>query len=304
MSAFEKLISCCKFFMRAVHPYVTLTEVMLYGPDKHWGTAPAICPSNIVSVSPAEIERQDACVKVFDKMFSIASELLPVIKQIYLEITVKPQQWQMLVKVMREAATSARTSDTNSLKHELIYFLPNSLKDVLTSPIPKQESKSDRGLNHPVLRYLILGCADRAKLPPLVFGRAPATNMTSSAASSFPPPDAGDAASPGAGAASPSAPDTGAASSSATDAAVTEFLKRIVEGKVPLKTRTYPSCFYAEDSYDPTNLDKGFAAQGGNPSCLAAHLDQTEDRHCWRGEESAPDMQRPPSVGKIKKKPY
>jgi hypothetical protein len=32
-------------------------------------------------------------VKAFDKMFSIAPELLPVIKQIYLEITVKPQQW-------------------------------------------------------------------------------------------------------------------------------------------------------------------------------------------------------------------
>jgi hypothetical protein len=55
MSAFEKLISCCKFFMRAVHPYVTLTEVMLYGPDKHWGTALATYPSNIVSVSPAYV---------------------------------------------------------------------------------------------------------------------------------------------------------------------------------------------------------------------------------------------------------
>jgi hypothetical protein len=82
----------------------------------------------------------------------------------------------LTVAQMREAATSARTSDTSGLKHELTYFLPNPLKNVLTPPIPKQESKSDRGLNHPVLRYFILGCADRAKLPPLVFARAPATN--------------------------------------------------------------------------------------------------------------------------------
>ncbi|KAJ7694304.1 hypothetical protein B0H14DRAFT_3530738 [Mycena olivaceomarginata] len=258
MSAFEKLISCCKFFMRAVHPYVNLTEVMLYGPDKHWGTAPATCPSNIVSVPPAEIERQDACVKAFDKMFFIAPELLHVIKQIYLEITVKPQQWQMLVNVMREAATSARTSDTNSLKHELIYFLPNPLKDVLTPPIPKQEY--------------------RAKLPPLVFAPAPATNTTLSPASSSPLPDAGAAASPDAGAASPSAPDPGTVSPSATDAAAAEFLKRIVEGKVLLKTRTYPSCFYAEDSYDPMNLDNGMLRGEVIPHVL---------RHIWTGPKTA-----------------
>jgi hypothetical protein len=62
-----------------------------------------LCPSFVDSDGPdtsSEIERQNACVKAFDKTFSIAPELLPVIKQIYLEITVKPQQWQLLVKVV------------------------------------------------------------------------------------------------------------------------------------------------------------------------------------------------------------
>jgi hypothetical protein len=61
------------------------------------------CPSFSDSNGPVtsrEIERQDACVKAFDKMFFIAPELLHIIKQIYLEITVKPQQWQMLVNVV------------------------------------------------------------------------------------------------------------------------------------------------------------------------------------------------------------
>ncbi|KAJ7743887.1 hypothetical protein B0H14DRAFT_3514798 [Mycena olivaceomarginata] len=280
MSAFEKLISCCKFSIRAVHPYMSLTEVMIYGPDRHWGTAPATCPSNTVSVPASEIERQNACVKAFDKTFSIAPELLPVIKQIYLEITVKPQQWQLLVKVMREAATSARTSDTSGLKHELTYFLPNPLKNVLTPPIPKQESKSDPWPQSPC-----------PSLPPLVFARAPATNTASSLASSSPPPDAGAAstspdagatsASPDAGAASSSAPDAGTASSSPPDAAAAaaaEFLKRIVEGKVPLKTRTYPSCFYAEDSYDPANLDNGLLHGEVIPRIL---------RHIWTGLKTA-----------------
>ncbi|KAJ7811349.1 hypothetical protein B0H14DRAFT_2606607 [Mycena olivaceomarginata] len=95
-----------------------------------------------------------------------------------------------------------------------------------------------------------------------------------------PSPDAGAASpsAPDAGAASLSAPDAGAASSSATDAAATEFLKRIVEGKVPLKTRTYPSCFYAEDSYDPTNLDKGLLRGEVIPRVL---------RHIWTGPKTA-----------------
>lgn len=117
-------------------------------------------------------------------MFSIAPDLLDVIKCLFLEVESKPEQWNSLVKLVRryslyschlvislqlqKAATSARTSDTGGLKHCLDYVVPDPLKHALMPPIPKQENKSDRGLTHPMLRYFILPWKDRLQLPPLV----------------------------------------------------------------------------------------------------------------------------------------
>jgi hypothetical protein len=69
---------------------------------------------------------------------------------------------------MRKSASSARVAETGGLKHCLNYLLPNPFTQVLVPAIPKSESKSNRGLAHPILRYFILGWEDRLKLPPLV----------------------------------------------------------------------------------------------------------------------------------------
>ncbi|KAJ7824428.1 hypothetical protein B0H13DRAFT_2290984 [Mycena leptocephala] len=68
--------------------------------------------------------------------------------------------------------------------------------------------------------------------------------------------------------------DSSAASSAnAPDA----FLKRIVENKIQLKSKSFPSCFYADGSYDPQDLDKGLLRGDVIPRVL---------RHLWMGPSS------------------
>ncbi|KAJ7491575.1 hypothetical protein B0H11DRAFT_2191295 [Mycena galericulata] len=166
-STMERLTSLGKFFMRAVSPYLDIGQAMLYGPEHHWSTPAAPDPSNTVVVPPAELERQKYAVKAFDKLFTASPDLLGVVKQLYLDIPENPDPWNKLVRVMRTAATSARTADTGGLKHCVNYLLPDPSKTPLVPPILKNESKSDRGLAHPMLRYFILPWKDRVLLPPL-----------------------------------------------------------------------------------------------------------------------------------------
>ncbi|KAJ6548394.1 hypothetical protein B0H19DRAFT_1265231 [Mycena capillaripes] len=138
-----------------------------------------------------ELERQEQGIAAFDKLFSVAPELLEVVKLLYLEASDKPKHgtdW-----------CSCATTDTSGLKHKLDYFLPNPRKNVLRPPIPEQESKSDRGL-------------DRSKLPPLIITPPKSSH-------SLPAADG----SPNATSSSDDAADAASTSNA--------FLKRIVENK-------------------------------------------------------------------------
>ncbi|KAJ6524719.1 hypothetical protein DFH09DRAFT_1189310 [Mycena vulgaris] len=225
LSTVDKPIAAAKLFTRAISPYMDISAAMLYGPEHHWGTPVVPVASNTVTIPASELERQQNCIAAFDKLFSVAPELLEPIKQMYLDIATKPHQWTKMVKLMQDAATSARTVDTNTLKHCLNYLLPNPAKDVILPPIPKQESKSDRGLVHPMLRYFILPWVDRLKLPQFPPANAPREE-----------PDVEDADVP---------------------PATNEFLVLVVAGRVDLKATQFPSFFYEEGTYDPKELDKG-----------------------------------------------
>ncbi|KAK7002046.1 hypothetical protein R3P38DRAFT_3215810 [Favolaschia claudopus] len=144
---------------------------MTFGGEIEWGPPP-------VSNSPEKTKEEKRLIAAFKTLFARAPELLPALKQLYLEIIVNADQWDRLTGMMREAATSARTTDTNGLKHKLSYFLPNPLKHVLSPPVPEEESKSNRGLAHPMLRYYIIGYKDRLRLPPLEYTSTPKATAT------------------------------------------------------------------------------------------------------------------------------
>lgn len=46
----ERFISIGKYFMRAVHPFMDVSEPMLYGPEHHWSTPNTATPSNTVVI--------------------------------------------------------------------------------------------------------------------------------------------------------------------------------------------------------------------------------------------------------------
>lgn len=68
---------------------------------------------------------------------------------------------------MRKSASSGRVADTGGLKNCLDYSIPNPSKNILLPAILRNDTKSIRGLAHPVLRYFILPWSLRLKLPPL-----------------------------------------------------------------------------------------------------------------------------------------
>lgn len=68
---------------------------------------------------------------------------------------------------MRKSAASGRVADTGGLKNCVDYVIPNPSKNILVPAIPKHDSKSLRGLAHPILRYYLLPWSYRLKLPPL-----------------------------------------------------------------------------------------------------------------------------------------
>ncbi|KAJ7115218.1 hypothetical protein C8R44DRAFT_928204 [Mycena epipterygia] len=228
LSTEERLVAIGKYFMRAMHPFMDISEPMLYGPEHHWSTPATDAPSNTVVIPASELARQRLCIAAFDKMFALAPDLLEVIKALFLEES-KPEQWNCLVKMLQKAATSARTSDTGGLKHCLDYVVPNPLK---------HESKSDRGLTHPMLRHSLLPWAERLQLPPLVMP----TSEQDGGSSAEPAIDQ----SVGADSTEPTVPT-----------ARNELLDRIVANRLELTAEDFPSFFYAEGSFDPNDLDKG-----------------------------------------------
>ncbi|KAJ7686356.1 hypothetical protein B0H17DRAFT_1204268 [Mycena rosella] len=240
----DRLTSAAKYFVRAVSPYRDIGTAMVFGPEHHWGQHADPDPSNVITIPVSELADQQEYIKAFDKMFSTVPDLLDVVKQMYLDIEAKgADQWDKLVDKMQKAATSARTADTGGLKHHLAYVLPNPASDVIYPPVPKQESKSDRGVAHPMLRYFFLPWSDRVKLPPLVLPKPSTTQSTTTEAP-----------------------------------ASNQFADLLVAGCVELKATEYPAFFWAEDTYDEDDLDKGL---------LRGPLILRVLRHVWTAPSSA-----------------
>ncbi|KAJ7016996.1 hypothetical protein C8F04DRAFT_1280241 [Mycena alexandri] len=272
MNTMEQFLSLAQFFPRGVHPFMDIGDVLLYGPEKHWG------PASTSKLPVSEIKRQKAHVEAFDKLFFISPDLLQVLKELYAHAKNDSGKWENLVKTMRGTATNARTLDTNGLKHELSLFLPNPHKDVLDPPIPKQESKSECGLVHPMLRHFILGWNERGLLPPLVFR---ANNATAAAAtyvaelSNFFTDNCTNL-SAAATTADGAVPGDATTSSDSPEAVV--LLKSIVAGTHEMMEQDYPLFFYKEGSYDADDLEKGLLRGDALPRIL---------RHIWVGPRSA-----------------
>ncbi|KAJ6479807.1 hypothetical protein C8R45DRAFT_1101253 [Mycena sanguinolenta] len=219
----ERLDSVARYFVRAIHTYKNISTVMQDGAEHHWASPAPEIPSNEVRIPASERARRDANVAAFDSMFSIAPDLLDIVKQFFMECETCPDNWNHLTAMMHASATSARTSDTGGLKSCLHYILPNPAQQVLYPSISKTDPKSARGLAHPILRYFILGWPQRLLLPPLVLPTVNSTAAVDGTAGDIP----------------------------------NEFLERIVNGNVELKNDALPSFLWADGMYDANNFDKG-----------------------------------------------
>ncbi|KAJ7701722.1 hypothetical protein B0H16DRAFT_1640397 [Mycena metata] len=170
----------------------------------------------LICLRRVEIARQEAGANAFDLMFiNLEPDLLEIVKHIFLASSTDPEKWERLVHMMRKSASSARTSDTGGLKHCLNYVLPHP---------SKQESKSDRGLTHPMLRYFIMGWSYRSQFRPLSID--PTLTNT----------------------------DDDSENQSVGEK---KLLQRISGGRLHLLATDMPSCFWEEGKYNPANKDQG-----------------------------------------------
>ncbi|KAJ7736774.1 hypothetical protein DFH07DRAFT_966756 [Mycena maculata] len=231
-TAIEQLISAGKYFPRAISPFMDISLVFHDGAETHWKPPPSsdAPAANEDTADKSELEQQAIHTAAFDLMMSSSPGLLEVVQQFYLSGDL--DEWHRLVKAARDAATDARTADTNSLKHRTEYVVPDSSIHSLYPTIDRDISKSDRGTTHPMLRHYIVGWKYQLKLGPF-----PA----------FPTPPSPDGVSP--------LPDAAPVEASAAEK---KMLKAILDGKKPLLAKQYPSCFWAEGSYDASDPKRGF----------------------------------------------
>ncbi|KAJ7624006.1 hypothetical protein B0H17DRAFT_1219027 [Mycena rosella] len=158
-SPLEKLLSCAKYFVRAVDPYMDMGLVLFHGSQAHWAVPTIVCPSSTTIVPPEHLAEQKRHIDAFDRMFSISPESVELLREFYKV----PVQWTRIVAKLRAAAKNARQTDTSGLKHKLGYLLSDPSK-CLAPPIPETTSKSDRGINHPMLRDAIVPWRLRNKI--------------------------------------------------------------------------------------------------------------------------------------------
>ncbi|KAJ6591882.1 hypothetical protein B0H10DRAFT_2233202 [Mycena sp. CBHHK59/15] len=162
----------------------------------------------------SELEVQKRHVDAFDKMVTIAPDRVDVLRKFYKDNT----QWAWLMTKFRSASASARQGDTNGLKHKLLY-LPSDSATGIVPHIGESEVKLDRGLNHPMLHDALLPWKLHLKIHACTVAEDG---------------DDGDL--------TPEA-----------DAALKALMHgcRTTDGKPALTAKRYPSCFYADDTYDP-----------------------------------------------------
>ncbi|KAK6997152.1 hypothetical protein R3P38DRAFT_2563754, partial [Favolaschia claudopus] len=182
--------------------------------------------------------------KAFKEMFSISPECLEVVREFHKD----KNDWAELISRFRGAAAGARQTDTTNLKHELNYVLEDPRQSLVPN-IPRTESKSNRGLNHPMLRNAIIPWPIRIQI----------NELTTPTDDSEPTPTP----------------------------AAKKALKALMKGKTIEKkpaltgaSDAWPSCFYAENSFNPDDPENGLFCSQFILRVL---------RHTWPTPSSASD---------------
>ncbi|KAJ7211476.1 hypothetical protein B0H12DRAFT_1079579 [Mycena haematopus] len=218
-SQMDKILSMARFFPRGVHPHLDLGLTMTLGSNARWGTAPSSAPSNTVVVPQSQLDEDQKYIKAFDKMLAVSPDSGEVLRELYKD----NDQWGRIIEKFRDASGNARQGDTNGLKHKLKY-LPSDSTTPIVPAIQDSESKSDRGVNHPMLRDAIIPWSLR-----LVINVPAPTNE-----------------------------DDNAQDSEAVRA-LNALLHtgKLLDGKPALTAGRYPSCFYPDDVYNPDTPEVG-----------------------------------------------
>ncbi|KAJ7222725.1 hypothetical protein B0H12DRAFT_1241080 [Mycena haematopus] len=257
-SALDKLVSIARYFVRAVNPYMDVGLALFYGSLAHWGPAEAPDPTNAVSVPESERVEQQKHAKAFDKMLAKSPGSLDIMH----EFNKEEEQWVQLVSMFREAASGARQNDTSGLKHKPHYILPIPHVDSLVPKIPETVTKSNRGLNHPMLRDALIPWPLRLQIH----------------AKAALPADAPEDAEP-----APTPEATAALKALMKGKTIDK--KPALTGKVQYE---YPSCFYAEGTFDATDPEKGL---------FRSHFILRILRHIWTAPASAlHGVKKPPKI--------
>ncbi|KAJ7624200.1 hypothetical protein DFH06DRAFT_1445807 [Mycena polygramma] len=253
---YEKIISMSKFFHRGVHPFYDIGLVMFLGAHARWAAPVSSDPSNTVVVPPSQLEAQQKYVVAFNKMLSVAPHCADLLQDLYKD----EARWASLIKQMRKAAADARQSDTSTLKSQL-HYLPADRTKTITPALanPKAESKSDRGINHPMLREAIISRALRHKITRYEVVEEPEDREEDEEASK-------------------QEPQLTAGAQAALEALLHGC--RTVKGKPAVTASSFPSCFYADGADD---LDAPEVGLFRAPFLLRV------TRHIWTAPSSAMD---------------
>ncbi|KAJ6556217.1 hypothetical protein B0H19DRAFT_140578 [Mycena capillaripes] len=204
-----------KFFPRGVDPYFDIGLVMFYGSEARWAVPVSSDPSNTIVTPPKEQAVARAHIDAFEKMVAIFPDSIDVLREFYKD----DAQWGRLVSKFREASKSARQHDRSGLKGKTKYLLSDPTKAIVPA-LSDVDSKSDRGINHPVLRDAIIPWPLRLQIH---------------------------------------AKDKNGELTEDATAALKALLHgcKTTDGEPALTHKKFPSCFYADGTYDPQNIDNG-----------------------------------------------
>ncbi|KAJ7750239.1 hypothetical protein B0H16DRAFT_1549981 [Mycena metata] len=253
-SSLEKLMSMARYFPRAVHPFMDIGLALEYGGKARWSAPTPAAPGNSVVIPASQQKEEQTYIDAFERMIAVSSECADVLREFYKD----EDQWTRIISKFRETANSARHNDTTGLKHKLKYPTP------IVPAIPEATSKSDRGVNHAMLRDAIIPWSLRLK----IHERAPTSHDGDASSSSSP-----------------------TAGTSEEEALLSDEAKRALsallngcketDGVTPaLTSGRFPSCFYADGTYDSNDPAIGLFRA---PFLLRI------GRHLWTTPSSAMD---------------
>ncbi|KAJ7602977.1 hypothetical protein DFH06DRAFT_1257676 [Mycena polygramma] len=213
----EQLIVAARYLIRAVNPYLDVGLVLAFGAAHHWNPPATAAASNTIILPQSEIDFRKKHWQAFDAMMASAPGCLELVREFYGDAD--STHWAALVTLMRESARSVRQQDTNNLKSYTSYLLPNPVSDAVVPPVSKSASKSDRGINHPLLRNHIV--------PPLL-------DISIN--------EHEDADEEGVRKLTPAAE---------------EALRALLHNETTIDASEFPSCFYPEGAYNPDDTEEG-----------------------------------------------